>query len=174
MMEEDSRTIKFGFAPGALVSSLGFVIAGVTTVVTTDWDNVWAIWVGWAAVAVGVLILVFQITIEGRIWWQKNWAGKASSLSKSINELVTAYQNAAPMGHDWFDQDVALRQHESASRRLLQQYRTEYQADVLLIIRRAEKSGIDVSSIKVLAEYPTNPLGVEKIAREIAILSFQL
>lgn len=166
--------MRIGLASGAFTTFVSLILAGAGGVTGASAHEFWAQVTGWVTMACGMLILASQVTWDGRVWWKPSYPEAARKLAEGINDLVTAYRDARPSAYEWVDQQLALRQLDAASARLLERYRTAYQADVLLLLRQLEKRGKSTDELKFIAEHPTNPLGVEHIARELGVLALEL
>lgn len=123
------------------------------------------------------LVLSVLLYLLACIFWRLGRkepdAKVAGRLAKGITEAINHYKENDPGGLDWNDRAASMKQSDVASRRLLERYRTDYQGEVLALLRRMDAKGKDMRRLITYAEHPTNPLGVEEIARELGALSHE-
>lgn len=124
----------------------------------------------------GGLVLSAALYALAALFW---WKGQkrpdheiAARLSRGIVEAINDYKANSASIADWQDRDAGLRQSDTASRRLLERYRTDFQSEVIAFLRRLKAQGRDVDRVLSTAEHPTNPLGVEELARELGAIAY--
>lgn len=95
----------------------------------------------------------------------------ASRLARKITEAINTFHESGASFTDLREQGDGSRQYEIATRRLMEKYRTEYQGEVIVLLRKLQSRGEDVRRLERIAEHPTNPLGIEQVARELSVIA---
>lgn len=162
----DSKTIAVGLS--GVATTVGSIV--IPELLPADPTLKAQILQGGLALSAGLYLLAVLFWWRGRREPDKKIAAR---LAKGLTEAINQYKENSPDSGEWRDREAAIRQSDVAARRLLDRYRTDYQPEVLALLRRREKKGLSDERLVFFAAHPTNPLGVEEIARELGVISHE-
>lgn len=95
---------KIRLAPGAGTNVAGFILSGAGAVTGASADQFWLQIVGWAGMAIGLIVLISNITVNDKRWWQRwflaqenvDLAALSTDRAEAIRELVRIRSESRP------------------------------------------------------------------------------
>lgn len=159
---------------GATVMGIGlvFVAADATATHIAGLSGVAEARLGWTLIAVGVLGIVWAsaVSVRERIWPGPDRAlvRQAHSLGERINAFMADRKRDASQEDRQgpFEQRVAAYTRHSTE--TMASYQTRYHLDALRLYKQLVERGLVDSQVETSFTHPTNPLGVEEVARILA------
>jgi hypothetical protein len=100
-------------------------------------------------------------------------AERAHQCSQSIYRSLALYrQSEALRDEEAYRRGEIIRSRNSSTTAFMAEYAMQYGALAVAILRRGQALGLGVSASDISdAEHPTNPIGVEHVARALGVLS---
>lgn len=99
---------RFGLFPGAWTGAVGLIFGGSVELLGAGDEQEWIRYISWGAIALGALVILWGVTVNGRQWWRREGPnsngteatlkmGKKSKFQGSVNGDVTIH-NPPPLG----------------------------------------------------------------------------